>query len=98
VEERLGEARSAASTGTVLARVEAVNHLHAGRLTEAAEAAEVSLSWHRSREEQSDAWVTLARVYRAEGRAASMDEALSQASHLWPENPRLRTLADLPTS
>jgi succinate dehydrogenase / fumarate reductase iron-sulfur subunit len=50
VEERLGEARAAASTGTVLARVEAVNHLHAGRLTEAADAAEVSLSWHRSRE------------------------------------------------
>jgi succinate dehydrogenase iron-sulfur subunit len=97
VEERLGEARAAASTGTVLARVEAVNHLHAGRLTEAADAAEVSLSWHRSREEQSDAWVTLARVYRAEGRTASMDEALSQASHLWPQNPRLRSLADVST-
>jgi Tfp pilus assembly protein PilF len=69
-----------------------VNHLHAGRLADAADAAQVSLSWHRGREEQSDAWVTLALAYQAEGRDESMAEAVEQAVSLWPDNPRLRNL------
>jgi succinate dehydrogenase / fumarate reductase iron-sulfur subunit len=93
IAESMAEARAAASTGTVLARLEALDHLEAGRLVDAADAARTSLSWQRGHEEQSDAWLTLARVYHAQGRIESASEAIGQARRLWPDNPRLRVVA-----
>ncbi|HEX5016884.1 MAG TPA: tetratricopeptide repeat protein [Actinomycetes bacterium] len=93
VRESMAAAHEAASTGTVLARLDALDHLEAGRLADAADAARASLSWQRSFEEQSDAWLTLARVYHAQGRLGAANEALSEARRLWPENPRLRVIA-----
>ena len=93
IAEAMGEARAAASTGTVLARLEALDHLEAGRLADAAEAAQVSLSWHRGLDEQSDAWLTLARVYHAQGRLEAASDALDQARRLWADNPRLAVVA-----
>jgi succinate dehydrogenase / fumarate reductase, iron-sulfur subunit len=86
----MAEARSVASTGTVLARLEALDHLEAGRLDQAADAAQTSLNWHRDAQERSDAWVTLARVYGQQERAASAVEAVANARRYWPDNPRLR--------
>jgi succinate dehydrogenase / fumarate reductase iron-sulfur subunit len=86
-------ARSLASTGTVLARLEALDHLEAGRLADAADAARTSLSWQRNHDEQSDAWLTLARVYHAQGRIDAASEALVEARRLWPDNPRVRVIA-----
>jgi succinate dehydrogenase / fumarate reductase iron-sulfur subunit len=86
-------ARSLASTGTVLARLEALDHLEAGRLADAADAARTSLSWQRNHDEQSDAWLTLARVYHAQGRIDAASEALLEARRLWPDNPRVRVIA-----
>ncbi len=93
IAESMAEARAAASTGTVLARLEALDHLEAGRLVDAADAARTSLSWQRGHDEQSDAWLTLARVYHAQGRIESASEAIGQARRLWPDNPRLRVVA-----
>ena len=93
IADAMREARSAASTGTVLARLEALDHLEAGRLTDAAEAAQVSLSWQRGLDEQSDAWLTLARVYHAQGRIEAASEALGHAQRLWADNPRLAAVA-----
>ena len=93
VGESMAAARAAASTGTVLARLESLDHLEAGRLEDAAEAARTSLSWHRGHEEQSDAWLTLARVYHAQGRTQAASEALAEARRLWGDNPRLRVIA-----
>ncbi|MFL6179248.1 MAG: tetratricopeptide repeat protein [Actinomycetes bacterium] len=93
VRESMAAAHAAASTGTVLARVESLDHLEAGRLADAAEAAQTSLSWQRGHDEQSDAWLTLARVYHAQGRVDAASEALGEARRLWPDNPRLRVIA-----
>jgi succinate dehydrogenase / fumarate reductase iron-sulfur subunit len=93
IAESMAEARAVASTGTVLARLEALDHLEAGRLSDAAAAAQVTLSWHRPHDEQADAWLTLTRVYHAQGRTESAAEALREAERLWPENPRLRIIA-----
>jgi cytochrome c-type biogenesis protein CcmH/NrfG len=79
-----------ASTGTVLARLEALDHFEAGRLDQAVEAAQASLSWHRDAQERSDAWLTLARVYDQQERATSAVEAVENARRYWPDNPRLR--------
>ncbi len=93
VRESMAAARAAASTGTVLARLESLDHLEAGRLADAADAARTSLSWQRGYDEQSDAWLTLARVYHAQGRVGAASEAFSEARRLWPDNPRLRVIA-----
>jgi succinate dehydrogenase / fumarate reductase iron-sulfur subunit len=93
LDEAMSRARAAASTGTVLARLEALDHLEAGRLGQAAEAARTSLSWHRGHDEQSDAWLTLARVYHAQGRTQAASEAVAEARRLWPDNPRLGAIA-----
>ena len=90
VAEALGQAKAMASTGTVLARLEALDHFEAGRLDQAAVEARACLSWHRGAQECSDAWVTLARVYDAQERATAMVEAVDQARRFWPDNPRLR--------
>ena len=89
VADAMDQAKAAASTGTVLARLEALDHFEAGRLDEAAAAAQASLNWHRSAHERSDAWVTLARVYDAQERPTATVEAVENARRLWPENPRL---------
>jgi cytochrome c-type biogenesis protein CcmH/NrfG len=93
VRESMAAAHAVASTGTVLARLEALDHLEAGRLADAADAARTSLSWQRGSDEQSDAWLTLARVYHAQGRVDAASEALVEARRLWPDNPRLRVIA-----
>jgi succinate dehydrogenase / fumarate reductase, iron-sulfur subunit len=93
VAQAMQQAKAVASTGTVLARLEALDHFEAGRLEEAAESARTSLSWHRSAQEQSDAWVTLARVYDAQERAEATVEAVDHARRFWPDNPRLRRFA-----
>jgi succinate dehydrogenase / fumarate reductase iron-sulfur subunit len=93
VSAEMTSAREAVSTGTVLARLEALDHLEAGRLADAAAAARTSLSWQRGHDEQSDAWLTLARVYHAQGRTSAASEALSEAQRLWADNPRLRVIA-----
>jgi formate hydrogenlyase subunit 6/NADH:ubiquinone oxidoreductase subunit I len=93
IAESMAEARAAASTGTVLARLDALDHLEAGRLVDAADAARTSLSWQRGHDEQSDAWLTLARVYHAQGRIESASEAIGEARRLWADNPRLRVVA-----
>ena len=93
VADAMQQAKAVASTGTVLARLEALDHFEAGRLEEAAESARTSLSWHRSAQEQSDAWVTLARVYDAQERATATVEAVDNARRFWPDNPRLRHFA-----
>jgi predicted Zn-dependent protease len=92
IAQAMANAKEVASTGTVLARLEALDHLQEGRLSEAADAAMVSLSWQRDHDEQSDAWVTLARVYHAQGRIEAASEAAAEANRLWPDNPRLRLL------
>jgi cytochrome c-type biogenesis protein CcmH/NrfG len=84
------QAKAVASTGTVLARLEALDHFEAGRLDEAAAEAQASLNWHRSAQERSDAWVTLARVYDAQERPTATVEAVDNARRFWPDNPRLR--------
>ena len=80
VAESMAQAHEAASTGTVLARLEALDHLEAGRLADAAEAARTSLSWHRGHDEQSDAWLTLARVYHAQGRTDAASAGLASGA------------------
>jgi tetratricopeptide (TPR) repeat protein len=97
IAEAMAMAKNVASTGTVLARLEALDHLQEGRLSEAADAAMVSLSWQRDYDEQSDAWVTLARVYHAQGRVDAASEAAVEARRLWPDNPRLRLLGPMVT-
>jgi succinate dehydrogenase / fumarate reductase iron-sulfur subunit len=89
VTEELDQARRIASTGTVLARVEALAHLEAGDLDAATRAANESLAWQRDHVEQSDAWVTLARVDLLRGNNEAANHAAGEAAHLWPENPRL---------
>jgi succinate dehydrogenase / fumarate reductase iron-sulfur subunit len=74
-------------------RLEALDHFEAGRLEAAAESARTSLSWHRSAQERSDAWMTLARVYNAQERATAAVEAVENARRFWPDNPRLQHFA-----
>ena len=93
VADAMQQAKAVASTGTVLARLEALDHFEAGRLDQAAEEARASLNWHRSAQERSDAWVTLARVYDAQERATATVEAVENARRFWPDNPRLRHFA-----
>jgi succinate dehydrogenase / fumarate reductase iron-sulfur subunit len=96
--EELARAREIASTGTVLARLEALAHLEAGDLDGAVRAANESLTWHRDHVEQSDAWVTLARVEQARGDASAVRYAVAEAARLWPDNPRLTLLTDVQVS
>jgi succinate dehydrogenase / fumarate reductase iron-sulfur subunit len=93
IADSMQQAKAVASTGTVLTRLEALDHFEAGRLDEAAEGARASLNWHRSAQERSDAWVTLARVYDAQERATATVEAVDNARRFWPDNPRLRHFA-----
>jgi len=53
------------------------------------------LAWHRDHIEQSDAWVTLARIDLLRGNRAAASHATDEAAHLWPHNPRLSLLADI---
>lgn len=89
VADAMVQAKEMASTGTVLARLEALDHFEAGRLDEAAAEAQASLNWHRNAHERSDAWVTLARVYDAQERPTATIEAVENARRFWPDNPRL---------
>jgi len=93
VNDELGQAKAIASSGTVLARVEALAHLEAGDLVGASRAAHESLAWHRDHIEQSDAWVTLARIELLRGNAAAVSHAVEEARLKWPENPRLRLVS-----
>jgi predicted Zn-dependent protease len=93
VQQSMRAAHDVASTGTVLARVDSLDHLEAGRLSDAVEAAQTSLSWQRGHDEQSDAWLTLARVYHAQGRVGASSQALAEARRLWPDNPRRPVIA-----
>jgi tetratricopeptide (TPR) repeat protein len=90
----LGEARRIASTGSVLARVEALAAFEAGDLEAASAAARESLAWQRNSDEQSDAWVTLARIDLSRGRPEQARQALHEARGLWPDNPRLSLIVD----
>ncbi len=89
IDEEMFQARDIASTGTILARIEALAHFEAGDLDGAAKMCHESLSWHRGHDEESDAWVTLARIELAHENARAAQGALNEARHLWPENPRL---------
>ena len=77
----------------MLSRVEALAYLEAGRTAEALHAAHDSLEWQRGPQEQSDAWITIARIDHQEGRPTAARESLDQARRLWPENPRLQSVA-----
>ncbi|MEO8328376.1 MAG: tetratricopeptide repeat protein [Candidatus Nanopelagicales bacterium] len=89
VQAEMAVARDIASTGTILARVEALAYVEAGDYDSAARAARESLSWQRDHVEQSDAWVTLARIELAKGNTSSAAQAIGEARHQWPDNPRL---------
>ena len=99
VHAEMSHAKGIASTGTILARVEALAHFEAGEYTESARAARESLAWHRDNIEQSDAWVTLARIDIVNGNLKAAAHAVDEARQLWAENPRLSlvTVAE-PTS
>jgi len=94
VTAELEQARRIASTGSVLARVEALAALEAGDLEAASASARESLAWQRNRDEQSDAWVTLARVDLVRGHDQAARQSLHAARGLWPDNPRLSLFAD----
>ena len=98
VNVELEEARAIASTGSVLARVEALAALEAGDLETASAAARESLAWQRNYDEQSDAWVTLARVALARGQQDAARQALQEAHGLWPDNPRLSLVSEQVTT
>jgi succinate dehydrogenase / fumarate reductase iron-sulfur subunit len=89
VKLEMAEAKIIASTGTILARVEALAYFEAGDYEESARAARESLAWQRDHVEQSDAWVTLARIDLVNGNSAAAAHAIDQARQQWPDNPRL---------
>ena len=93
--EELVQAKEIVSTGTLLARVEALAMLEAGDLDGAADVARESLAWHRGHEEDSDAWITLARVNQARGNIEAAHQETVEARRLWTDNPRLTVVSGL---
>ena len=88
----LGQAQYLVGSGTVLAGTQALAQLVAGRYEDAEREARDALTWERTRQEQSDDRLTLARALDAMGRRDEARGSFDEGRALWPENPRIPTV------